>query len=56
METGHPVAEILIKYNSNNLDENNEEEKEFINIEFTEEMANFIESLHNKLMREFSKK
>ena len=30
-------CKILIKYNSNNLDENNEEEKESINIEFTEE-------------------
>ena len=35
--TGLPVAEILIKYNSNNLEEYDEEEKESINIEFTEE-------------------
>ena len=33
MATGRPVAKILIKYNSNNLEENDEEEKELINIE-----------------------
>ena len=33
--TGHPVAEILIKYNNNSLEENDEEEKEPINIELT---------------------
>ena len=31
--TGWPVAEILIKYNNNNLEENDEEEKESINID-----------------------
>ena len=31
------VAEILIKYNSNNLEENDEEEKEPINIELTDQ-------------------
>ena len=35
METGRPVAKTLIKYNSNNLEEN-EEERESIDIEFTE--------------------
>ena len=35
--TGRPVAEILIKYNSNNLEENDEEEKEPINIELTDQ-------------------
>ena len=39
MATGHPVAEILIKYNSNDLEENDEEEKEPINIEFTDQNA-----------------
>ena len=36
MATGLPVAKILIKYNSNNLEENDEEEKEPINIELIE--------------------
>ena len=35
--TGWPVAEILIKYNNNNLEENDEEEKEPINIELTDQ-------------------
>ena len=34
--TGWPVAEILIKYNNNNLEENDEEEKESINIDLTD--------------------
>ena len=37
MTTERPVAKTLIKYNSNNLDENDEEEKGPINIEFTEQ-------------------
>ena len=36
MATGRPVAKILIKYNNNNLEENDEEEKEPINIELTD--------------------
>ena len=36
LTTGRPVAEILIKYNNNNLEENDEEEKEPINIELTD--------------------
>ena len=36
MATGHSAAQNLIEYNSN-LDENDEEEKELIDIEFTEE-------------------
>ena len=39
MATGWPVAKILIKYNSNNLEENNKEEKEPINIELTDQKA-----------------
>ena len=35
--TGWPVSEILIKYNNNNLEENDEEEKEPINIELTDQ-------------------
>ena len=35
--TSHPVAEILIKYNNNYLEENDEEEKEPINIELTDQ-------------------
>ena len=34
--TGWPVVEILIKYNNNNLEENDEEEKEPIDIELTD--------------------
>ena len=34
--TGRPVAKTLIRYHSNNLEENDEEEKEPINIELTE--------------------
>ena len=37
MATGWPVAETLTKYNSNSLEENDEEEKEPINIEFTDQ-------------------
>ena len=37
MATGRPVAKTLIKYNSNSLEENDEEEKELIDIELTEQ-------------------
>ena len=36
MATGRPVAKTLLKYNSNFLVENDEKEKEPINIELTE--------------------
>ena len=36
MSNGWPVAKILIKYNNNNLEENDEKEKEPINIELTD--------------------
>ena len=39
LATGHPVAKILIKYKNNNLEENDEEEKELINIELTDKKA-----------------
>ena len=37
LATGRPVAKTLLKYNSNNLEENDEEENEPINIELTEQ-------------------
>ena len=40
LATGWPVAKILIKYNNNNLEENDEEEKEPINIELTDKKTN----------------
>ena len=39
MATGWPVAEILIKYNNNSLEVNDDKEKEPINIELTEQKA-----------------
>ena len=38
--TSLPVAKTLIKYKSNNLEENDEEEKEPIDIELTEQKIN----------------
>ena len=37
MATGKLVAKTLIKYNNNNLEENDEEEKEPINTELTDQ-------------------
>ena len=37
MVTGLPIAKTLFKYNSNSLNENDKEEKEPINIEFTDQ-------------------
>ena len=42
MATGRPVAKTLIKYNRNNLEENNEEEREPINIGLTEQKTDLI--------------
>ena len=39
MATGLPVAKTLIKYNCNNLEEKDEEEKEPINIELNEKKS-----------------
>ena len=36
MVTGRPVAKTLLKYNSNRLEENDEEENESIDIELSE--------------------
>ena len=42
MATDLPIAKTLIKYNSNNLEENDEEEKEPINIELTEQKKQIL--------------
>ena len=42
MATRRPVAKTLIKYNSNSLEKNDEEENESINIELTEQKQNLI--------------
>ena len=39
MTTGLPIAKTLIKYNSNSLTENDEEEKVPIDIEFAKQKA-----------------
>ena len=39
LATGWPITKILIKYNNNNLEENDEEEKEPISIELTDQKA-----------------
>ena len=39
LTTGRPVAKTLIKYSRNNFRENDKEEKEPIEIEFTEQKA-----------------
>ena len=36
LATGRPVAKTLLKYNSNRLEENDEEENESIDIELSE--------------------
>ena len=43
MATGRPVAKTLIEYNINYLEENDEEKKEPIDIEFTEQNADHEE-------------
>ena len=39
MATGRPVAKTLVKYNSNSSEENDEKEKEPIDLEFAEQKA-----------------
>ena len=39
MRTGRPITKTLIKYNSNSSEENDDEEKAPIDIEFTEQKA-----------------
>ena len=60
LATGLPVTKDLIKYNSNSLEENNEVEKEPIDIELTEQNAGpkimkmlltLDDQLHKKKMR-----
>ena len=56
MATRRPVAKTLIEYNSNSLDENEEEEKESIDIEFTEQNADpntFVDICIMSLQRAF---
>ena len=42
LATGRPVVKTLIKYNNNNLEESDEEEKELINIELTDQIQILI--------------
>ena len=54
MATGLSFAKTLIKYIRNNLEENDEEEKELINIEFTEQkqiliMIKMLLTLHDQV-------
>ena len=60
MTTGLPVAKTLIKYNSNSLTENDEEEKVPIDIEFAKQKADpemmkmllaLDDQVHKKKMR-----
>ena len=61
MANGLPVAKTLIKYNSNDLEENKEEEKEQINIELTKqktgpEMMNMLSILDDKVHKKNTRK
>ena len=61
MATGTPDAKILIKYKSNNLEKNNEEEEEPINIDFTEqksgpEMMKMLLALDNQVYKKKTRK
>ena len=61
MATGKPFSKTLIKYNSNNLEENDEEEKEPIDIEFTEqnadyEMMKMLLTLDNRMYKKKTRK
>ena len=49
MTTGGLVTKILIKYNNNNLEVKAEEEKEPINIEFTEQKADPFYNYENSI-------
>ena len=57
MAIGRPVAKVLIKYNSNSLEKNDEEEREPINIELTDQkqiliMMKMLLTLNDKLKEE----
>ena len=61
LATGRPVAKALIKYNSNNLEENDEEEKEPINIELTDQkqvliMMKMLLTLNDQMYKKKTKK
>ena len=61
MPTGRPVGKILIKYKSNSLEKNNEEEKEPVDIDFTEqktgsEMMKKLLTLGNRVYKKKRRK
>ena len=61
MATGTPDAKILIKYKSNSLERNNEEEEELIDIDFTEqksgpEMMKMLLTLDNQMYKKKTRK
>ena len=61
LATGTPVAKILIKYKSNSLEKNNEEEEEPIDINFTEqksgsEMMKMLLTLDNQVYKKKTRK
>ena len=61
MVTGRPIAKTLIKYIRNNLEEKDEEEKEPINIELTEQkqihiMMKMLLTLNDKMDKEKTRK
>ena len=61
METGIPVVKILIKYNSNSLGTNDEEEKKPINIELTDQkqiliMMKMLLTLNDQVYKKKTKK
>ena len=53
MATGRPVVKTLIKYNNNSLEENDEEEKEPINIELNEKKKQIL--IMMKMLNMYSK-
>ena len=61
MPTGKSVGKILIKYKSNSLKKNNEEEKEPVDIDFTEqktgsEMMKKLLTLGNRVYKKKTRK
>ena len=61
MSTGRQVAKILIKYKSNSLEKNNEEEKEPFDIDFIEqkigsEMIKKLLTLGNRVYKKKTRK
>ena len=61
MATGRPVDKTLIKYNNYRLEENDEEEKEPINIELTEQkqiliMMKMLSTLNDQVYKKKMRK